>query len=208
MLRAESVVELQDRATAEWHLREPDEAELTRQYGVDSVDGLLAAQHLANFQLWHAEDRAREPGASDAAIAEVKRTIDRVNQRRHDVTEALDALLLQIAQREGNWQEDAPLHSETPGMMADRLSILSLKIFHTQEEMSREDAPAGHAERNAGRLFILEQQRRDLATCLASLWQQVLSGQRRFALYQQLKMYNDPTLNPAVYKAGKGRQDA
>ena len=179
---------------------------------MDSVEGLCARQHLANFELWHEEDRARDPRATDAEIAGVKRAIDAANQRRHDLTEALDLLLLDIAYREAPRREaerpyagkadEVPLHSETPGMMADRLSILALKIFHTQEEMARMDAPAGHAERNAGRLRVLEEQRRDLAGCLERLWDDVLAGRRRFKLYRQLKMYNDPALNPAVYGTG------
>ena len=207
MLRAASVIEMQDRFSAAWHLAAVSDDFLARSFGVDSTDGLLARQHLANFELWHEEDRARSPSASDSEIALVKRQIDRVNQRRHDVTEALDALLLDIARREGEWKDTASLHSETPGMMADRLSILSLKIFHTEEERSRTDAPEGHLDRNAGRLLVLERQRADLAQCLESLWDDALAGRRRFALYRQLKMYNDPALNPAIYSAARGDSD-
>jgi hypothetical protein len=92
------------------------------------------------------------------------------------------------------------LHSESPGLVIDRLSILALKIYHTREEAERSDAPAGHAERNRERLGILEEQRADLAACLDALWREALSGTRRFKLYRQLKMYNDPLLNPAIYK--------
>jgi hypothetical protein len=84
--------------------------------------------------------------------------------------------------------------------MVDRLSILSLKIFHTREESQRPDAPPGHAERNRNRLAILEEQRGDLADCLQSLWDETLAGARRFKLYRQLKMYNDASLNPAIYR--------
>ena len=83
--------------------------------------------------------------------------------------------------------------------MIDRLSILALKIYHTGEEAERAGAPEGHAARNRERLAILEQQRADLAGCLDGLWQETLAGTRRFKLYRQLKMYNDPTLNPAIY---------
>jgi len=158
---------------------------------MDSVEGLCARQHLANFELWHEEDRARDPRATDAEIAGVKRDIATREAPRRE------------AERPAAGKADeVPLHSETPGMMADRLSILGLKIFHTQEEMARMDAPAGHAERNAGRLRVLEEQRRDLAGCLERLWDDVLAGRRRFKLYRQLKMYNDPALNPAVYGTG------
>lgn len=84
-------------------------------------------------------------------------------------------------------------------MMIDRLSILALKIYHTKEEAERMDAPPGHAERNRERLAILEEQRIDLAGCLDTLWRETVGGTRRFKLYRQLKMYNDPTLNPAIY---------
>ena len=97
---------------------------------------------------------------------------------------------------------EAPLHSETPGLMIDRLSILALKIYHTREEANRTTATQSHRQRNANRLALLEEQREDLAGCLDVLWEQVLKGQRRFKLYRQMKMYNDPELNPAMY----GRQ--
>ena len=84
--------------------------------------------------------------------------------------------------------------------MIDRLSILSLKIYHTREESERSDAPLGHTERNRERLAILMDQRTDLAGCLDALWRETLKGTRRFKLYRQLKMYNDPTLNPSIYR--------
>jgi hypothetical protein len=77
---------------------------------------------------------------------------------------------------------------------------MALKIYHTREEAERVNAPAGHAERNRERLAILTEQRADLAHCLDSLWLETLEGKRRFKLYRQLKMYNDPSLNPAVYR--------
>jgi len=93
----------------------------------------------------------------------------------------------------------APLHSETPGLMIDRLSILALKIYHTREESRRASAAEEHRSKNAERLILLEEQREDLAGCLDALWAEVLEGRRRFKLYRQMKMYNDPELNPAVY---------
>ena len=161
---------------------------------------LILAQHHANFDLWHEEDAARDPRASDARIAEVKRAIDSLNQRRNDLVEQLDLALLQIA---GNQSVNAPLHSESPGLIIDRLSILALKIFHTAEQMERSEAGEDHRTRNRQRLLILQEQRLDLAGCLAGLWADVLAGHKRFKLYRQLKMYNDPTLNPAVYRASQ-----
>jgi len=84
-------------------------------------------------------------------------------------------------------------------MIVDRLSILALKIYHTREETARADAPPGHSARNQERLAILEEQRTGLAGCLNALWQEILGGKRSFKVYRQLKMYNDPSLNPAIY---------
>lgn len=189
MLDALVIARMQDDNTAAWHGTEIAEAE---------ADGLLAiamAQHRANFDLWHEEDKARDPQATDADIAAVKRAIDRLNQRRNDLVEKMDSWLLAALEQ----NERAPLHSETPGLMIDRLSILALKIFHTREEAYRETATKAHRLRNAERLALLEEQRADLAACLDSLWADVLDGKRRFKLYRQMKMYNDPELNPVVY---------
>jgi hypothetical protein len=161
----------------------------------------VAEQHLANFELWHAEDMARTPEASDQDLAQIKRFIDRANQRRNDLSEQCDVFLLNFLGPQNLPSPDAELHSESPGLILDRLSILSLKLFHTHEEIDRPGAPPGHRERNLQRLEILVEQRDDLAGALDRLWQQVMDRQRRFKLYRQLKMYNDPALNPAVYSA-------
>jgi len=159
----------------------------------DSFDQLVLDQHRANYELWHREDAARDPEAPDRAIVEIKHDIDRLNQRRNDLAEQIDVALLQLAPD----YPSAPLHSESPGLIIDRLSILALKIFHTHEQLHR--STPEHQRRNQTRLLVLNEQRTDLATCLDVLWSDVLAGRRRFKLYRQLKMYNDPTLNPVLY---------
>jgi Protein of unknown function (DUF4254) len=190
------VTTLQDHCTNAWHHDIPVVSPSAMGF-----ERTVAEQHLANFELWHAEDKARTPGATDQDLAEIKRLIDRVNQRRNDLAEQCDVFLLNFLSQQGLPAATAELHSESPGLILDRLSILSLKLFHTREEVDRGEAPPGHRERNRQRLGILVEQRDDLAACLDRLWQQVLDRQRRFKLYRQLKMYNDPALNPAVYSA-------
>src|SRR5271155_3963095 len=193
-LSSAQILPLHDRCTVAWHHHVPAvPASLT------GFERTVAEQHLANFELWHAEDDARTPEASDHHLASIKRFIDHANQRRNDLSEQCDVFLLNFLSQRDLPAPSAELHSESPGLILDRLSILSLKLFHTREEVDRADAPAGHRERNLQRLHILEEQRDDLAGALDRLWQQVLDRQRRFKLYRQLKMYNDPALNPAVY---------
>ena len=108
---------------------------------------MCVEQHRANFDLWHEEDQARDPEATPERIVEIKRAIDRLNQRRNDLMERIDRVLLAGA---GEQRAEAPLHSETPGMMIDRLSILELKRFHTEEEIARADGDEQHAAAQPG----------------------------------------------------------
>lgn len=195
MLSATEISELQDQRTRDWHDAITNEV---MEFDVNFLT-VVALQHRANFELWHIEDEARKRGATCEEIAEVKRRIDRTNQRRNDLAEELDRILWEWLKSRGLPRPDAPPNSESPGLMIDRMSILSLKIYHTREEMERTDAPSGHAVRNLERLKILEDQRTDLAVCLDELWRETVDGTRRFKIYRQLKMYNDPTLNPSIY---------
>ncbi|WP_263365906.1 DUF4254 domain-containing protein [Edaphobacter bradus] len=196
MLDALVITRMQDETTRAWHQTEDgtvlaDEADLY----ADNLIAIATAQHRANFDLWHEEDKARDPSATDSQIAAVKHQIDKLNQQRNDLVEKLDTLLLSGLEENSK----APLNSETPGLIIDRLSILALRIFHTREESLRETATETHRIRNRERLALLEEQRNDLAGCLDALWTDILEGRRQFKLYRQMKMYNDPELNPAIY---------
>ena len=190
MVDAGEIVRLQEEATRAWH--EPREMPAA----ASELDALVVEQHRANFDLWHEEDEARDPEATPEKIVGIKKAIDRLNQRRNDLMERIDRKLLAEA---GEQRAEAPLHSETPGMMIDRLSILELKRFHTAEEVARA-AGDEHAQRNRERLAVLKEQRDDLREALDALWIEVMSGKRRFKLYRQMKMYNDPALNPVLYR--------
>lgn len=196
-LSGEAIATLHDRLTRDWHADPP------KPEAREADDWLVqvARQHRANFDLWHIEDEARTPGATDAALAEVKRRIDRTNQLRNDLAEGLDRMLLQWLATKDLPNPAAPLHSESPGLMIDRLSILALKIYHTHDETERRDASHNHIQRNRERLAVLQEQRTDLAHCLDTFWRETLAGERRFKIYRQMKMYNDPSLNPAIYRS-------
>ena len=186
-----SIPALQDEYTAKWHT----DPHLGSESGLNA---LILEEHRQNFALWHEEDRARAPLAHPEQIAQTKRNIDALNQVRNDLVEAIDKELLQQLEQAGV-RLAGELHSETPGMIIDRLSILSLKIFHTREQVERSEVDADHVQRNRERLIVLVEQRADLADCLTRLWGEIQNGKRRFKLYRQLKMYNDPKLNPEIY---------
>ena len=187
------IPKLHDDFTTRWHT-DPDAKQGS------GLEALIIEQHRQNFALWHEEDRARAPMASSDEIAQTKRNIDALNQARNDLVEAIDSELLQQLAI-GGVKLAGELHSETPGLIIDRLSILSLKIFHTREQIERKDISSQHVERNRERLKILIEQRQDLTNCLNALWSDIQNGKRHFKLYRQLKMYNDPELNPEIYKA-------
>ena len=152
--------------------------------------------HRCNASLWHEEDLARRTHVPDCEIVANKRAIDALNQRRNDAIERIDAHLhaaLEAAMRGAPRQ-----HSETPGMMIDRLSILALKCHAMAAESLRGEAGPAHAARCRERLAILEVQRDDLGRCLDALLADCAAGRAWFRLYRQLKMYNDPATNPAL----------
>lgn len=164
--------------------------------------GLVCTQHEQNFRLWHQEDIARSPDASDSQIAQVKRTIDKLNQRRNDLIEQLDDALLAELTRQGIVPKpDAALNTETPGSAIDRLSILALRIYHMEEQARRTDADESHRQRARARLTILFRQHADLSNALAQLVDDLFAGRKLLKVYRQFKMYNDPQMNPYLYTA-------
>ena len=155
----------------------------------------IEENHGCNARLWREEDQARRRDVPDAAIVASKRAIDAFNQRRNDAIERVDDRVLALL---GPLREDARLHSETPGMMIDRLSILALKARAMAAQARREEAGEAHVRRCTAALARLAEQRADLAGCLDALLRDCGAGRARFKVYRGFKMYNDPALNPAL----------
>lgn len=154
--------------------------------------------HRFNCLLWDEEDLARRKQVPDSEIAGNKRAIDGYNQKRNDAIEKMDESLL--AGLEGTQRKvGARLNSETAGSMVDRLSILSLKIHHMRLQTQRKDVDRTHVDSCTARLSRFLEQRQDLAGCFDRLLAEASCGDAWFKIYRQFKMYNDPTLNPAVY---------
>ena len=186
--------------TAFWHEYMPDASPpCSEGPGMESLRDLVLVQHFYNFSLWHIEDEARRTDVDSAVIADCKRKIDGLNQKRNDAIEAVDRCLVAIL--EPLLPENAILrqNTETVGMAVDRLSILALKIYHMEEQARRRDVSAEHIHACSGKLEILNRQRVDLARAVLELLADYMEGSRIPALYSQFKMYNDPALNPAIY---------
>lgn len=190
------IVKLQVDCTVQWHCQ-------ASEIPCGGFLGLVCEQHLQNFLLWHEEDKARSPQASDSEIAAVKRQIDRLNQRRNDLIELLDEQILEeLSRRAVTPLPGARWNSETPGSVIDRLSILALRIYHMDEQVRRADADQAHRERAQSRLQILRVQHADLSQALEELLEDLFAGRKVHKIYRQMKMYNDPTLNPYLYAVG------
>jgi len=190
--RAAEITALQSELTRRWH----DTPDVPGPEGSELFQ-LVGQNHRRNFDLWHAEDEARRDDLGPEHVHRAKRAIDRHNQERNDFIQRLDEWCLATLRPPG---EDCPLNSETPGMMIDRLSILALKSYHMAIEAARSDATPEHREKARRKLATIDQQCRDLEHCLQALWDDIAAGRRTFKVYFQFKMYNDPTLNPALYR--------
>ena len=181
---------LQERKTNEWH------GAPFAQTATGLLE-LVEEEHHCNFECWHEEDKARREDQGFEFVYRAKRNIDHWNQRRNDYIERIDKW---FAERAPAFPEGTPMNSETPGMIIDRLSILSLKAYHMAEEAEREGAPAAQRDRCREKLGIIRRQRADLARALGELLAAVARGTQGFRVYYQFKMYNDPALNPELYR--------
>jgi hypothetical protein len=172
-----------------------------------SIRALVEAGHFANFTIWGLEDEARRRDVGDARIAAVKRAIDPWNQRRNDLMERIDAAVLACFAKVD--LASSELHSETAGMIIDRLSILALKV-RNMDRIAREASAQGDGAlvgECSERASVLREQRNDLAGCLWQLLEDFAVGRRHFRSYFQMKAYNDERLNPALRRAARGGAD-
>ncbi|MGL5742089.1 MAG: DUF4254 domain-containing protein [Legionella sp.] len=158
---------------------------------------LVEENHAFNYQLWHAEDKARREDQGHEFVYQAKREIDRCNQLRNNRMEAMDEWIFNRLQPADFTQ--CPVHSESPGMIIDRLSILALKSYHMGLQTERKEVTEEHKNNCVHKLAVINQQLEQLAHCFSELVAEVKAKKRTFRVYHQFKMYNDPTLNPELY---------
>ncbi len=188
-------------SVSHWHTQEPESVPDGKGASdLKALERLVLGLHLVNFKLWHVEDRARRIDAGCEAVAQCKRDIDGLNQSRNDLIEKVDARLLALMSPHIPLDAAERYNTETLGAVLDRLSILSLKLYHMEEQTRRTEAGKEHVRRCREKLEILKEQRRDLSRSLFELVDEYASGRKRPRVYYQFKMYNDPDLNPELYR--------
>ncbi len=195
MIDVNEIVELQENTVARWHQQPIDNP-------FDSILATVCKQHSFNYLLWHEEDIARSRDVTDSEIAQVKRSIDGYNQQRNDWIEKIDdEITSQVEDCGVQVADEAPLNTETPGSAMDRLSILALRIYHLREQLDRDEVSPEHLESVRQKIAICLLQQEDLKNSLQQLLADIFAGRKRHRTYRQFKMYNDPTLNPYLYKS-------
>ena len=191
-------------ATVLWHESEPEEPACSGEHSLENLNCLVLAQHRHNFLLWHVEDTARRRDVPDSVIADCKRRVDALNQKRNDGMERVDQCLYHLLVPFLPADAAPRRNTETVGMAIDRLSILALKIYHMEEQTRRSDAGPEHVRSCADKLRVLQRQRDDLCGAVLELITDYALGNKVIALYSQFKMYNDPSLNPELYARRPG----
>ena len=167
-------------------------------YELRSIEYYLYLKNWIDTVQWHFEDIIRDPNIEPAAALTLKRRIDKSNQDRTDLVELIDSYFLD-KYKEIAVLADATINTESPAWAIDRLSILALKIYHMQQEVDRTDVSAEHHAQCATKLGILLEQQKDLSAAIDQLIADIEAGRKYMKVYKQMKMYNDPELNPVLY---------
>ena len=188
-----------DKAIQDYHQFNDIDKQPENPYEKGSLEFLLYAKNWIDTAQWHMEDEVREPSIAPADALNWKRRIDASNQDRTDMVEYIDSYFLE-KYKTVSTSADAKVNTESPAWAIDRLSILALKIYHMGEEANRSSANADHRAKCQEKLNVLLEQRKDLSQSIDELLADIASGKKYMKVYKQMKMYNDPSLNPVLYK--------
>lgn len=191
-----------EKAIEDYHVRDNVDAEINNPYTFKSLQYYLYLKCWIDTVQWHMEDMMRDPYIDPVIALTVKRKIDRNNQDRTDLVELIDSYLLD---RFYNVKvlPDATMNTESPAWAIDRLSILQLKIYHMREETERPGIDDHQRMSTNAKLSVLMQQNNDLIAAIDTLLEDIEAGRKYMKVYKQMKMYNDPNLNPILYKGKK-----
>jgi hypothetical protein len=187
-----------EQSILDYHRWDNVDAEIQNPYPQKSIEFYLYLKNWIDTVQWHLEDIIRDPHIDVTQALEIKRRIDKSNQDRTDLVELIDSYFfdkyLNIKP-----SKTATINTESPSWAVDRLSILALKIYHMQQEVQRDDVDAEHKAACLNKLNILLEQRCDLSLAIDQLLEDIESGKKYMKVYKQMKMYNDPSLNPVLY---------
>lgn len=189
-------------AIEDYHRYDDVDAPVVNPYEAGTVEHLLYRKNWIDTVQWHLEDIVRDPEIDPVAALAIKRRIDASNQERTDVVEYIDSYFLDRYKAVRPLAE-ARINTETPAWAVDRLSILALKIYHMQQEAERPDSTDAHRAACRAKWEVLLTQRADLSQAIEELLDDIAAGRKYMKLYKQMKMYNDPALNPVLYGRSK-----
>lgn len=198
---SEKAVQIFNQAIADYHVSDDVDAAIVNPYEFKSIEYYLYLKCWIDTVQWHLEDIIRNPDIDPIEALAIKRRIDRSNQERTDLVEMIDSYFLD-QYKEVKHLPDATINTESPAWAIDRLSILQLKIYHMRVETVRTDVDAAHIETCTSKLNVLLAQNEDLTSAIETLLEDFAHGRKYMKVYKQMKMYNDPNLNPVLY--GKG----
>lgn len=186
------------RAIDDYHRHDNVDTPIENPYAEGSLEFLLYHKNWIDTVQWHLEDIIRDPHIDPVDALNLKRRIDRSNQVRCDMVEYIDSYLFD-KYKDIVPAADARINTETPAWAIDRLSILALKIYHMRAEVERDDVDEEHRTACQKKLDVLIQQQQDLSIAIEELIEDIEAGRKYMKVYRQMKMYNDPSLNPILY---------
>lgn len=190
------------RAIADYRVSNDIDAPIVNPYEVRSIEFYLYTKNWIDNAQWDMEDIIRNPDIDPVEALAIKRRIDRSNQERTDLVELIDSYFLDLY-KDVCPEKDAKINTESPAWALDRMSILQLKIYHMREQTKRTDASEEHKKACEQKLQVLLEQEKDLATAVDELLEDIAKGRKYMKVYKQMKMYNDPAMNPLLLgKAG------
>lgn len=197
-MQAREINDIFRESIQDYHLTDHVDAEMPQKHADNSFKKLLYLKNWIDTVQWHLEDIIRDPKNEPQYLVEIKRRIDASNQHRTDTVEQIDEFLYENF-KNISVHNNARMNSETPAWLLDRMSILQLKIYHFKEQIERKDADENHLNSVKHKLMVLEIQEQDLEKCYDELIEDLSDGMKYMKLYKQMKMYNDPNLNPVFY---------
>jgi hypothetical protein len=199
MLKADEMMAVFNLSIEDYHLKDDVDTPEVNPFPIGSMQELLYSKNWIDTVQWHLEDIIRNPNIEPVSALEIKRRIDTSNQKRTDLVEQIDDAVLSLF-KGVKLQSYARLNTESPAWAIDRFSILALKLYHMQVEASRENNSEALQAKNQMKLSVLQEQEQDLTTAVDHLIEDLAMGRRISKVYRQMKMYNDPELNPILYK--------